>query len=170
MKKDDLKTKDNIEKLSKVIEEKNKIPKEIKDRLASIKFQNIIFAFLIFAYLGAINLGMNNIPTDTYLMDLKVFSITLLIITIGIFEFAYKKDKSEFWLHGIEVMVIAVFTVYLIYFYSIYYNNFGNIVFSVATVYFIYYVAKILIMQKSTINKYKNLTDIGEIVKRKERV
>ena len=115
-------------------------------------------------------MGMSNIPTDTYLMDLKVFSIALLIITIGIFEFAYKKDKAEFWLHGVEVMIVAVFTVYLIYFYSIYYNSFGNIVISVATVYLIYYAAKVLIMQKSAINKYKNLTDIGEIVKRKERV
>ncbi|MCI8518793.1 MAG: hypothetical protein HFJ51_01335 [Clostridia bacterium] len=170
MKKEDLRTKDNIEKLGKVIEEKNKLPKEIKDKIASVRFQNIIFAFLVFAYLVALNLGRDNIPTDTYLIDLKVFSITLLVITIGIFEFAYRKDKSEFWLHGVEVMIIAVFTVYLIYFYSIYYNNFGNIVFSVASVYFIYYVVKILIMQRRTINKYKSLTDIGEIVKKKGRV
>lgn len=167
MKKDDLKTKDNIEKLGKVIEEKNRIPKELKDRIASVRFQNIIFAFLIFAYLGALNLGMANIPTDTYLMDLKVFSITLLIITIGMFEFAYKKDKSEFWLHGVEVMIIAILTVYLIYFYSIYYNNFGKIIFSIAIAYFIYYVVKIFIMQRRAIKKYKNLTDIGEIVKKK---
>lgn len=167
MKKEELRTKENIEKLGEVIKEKNTIPKELKDKISSLKFQNIIFACIILVYLGALNLGMINIPTENYLMDLKIFSIMLLIVTISIFELAYKKDKGELWLHGVEVMMISIFTLYLIYFYSIYYNDFGKIVFSVAILYFIYYAIKIVIMKRTTIKKYKNLTDIGEIVKKK---
>jgi hypothetical protein len=157
-----------LKNFGRVIEEKNKIPKEIKEKIGSQLFQNIIFAVIIFVYLGALNLGMANIPTENYLMDLKVFSFILLAITIIFFELAYNKDKSELWLHGIEIMGVSIFTVYLIYFYSIYYNTFGNILFSFAFVYFLYYAIKIIIMRRKTIKNYKNLTDIGEIVKKKE--
>lgn len=152
----------------RVIEEKNRIPKEIKEKNSSLLFSNVFFAVVIFVYLGALNLGMSNIPTENYLMDLKVFSILLLGVTIILFELAYNKDKSELWLHGIEVMGVSIFTVYLIYFYSIYFNTFGNILFSFAFAYFIYYVIKVIIMRRRTIKNYKNSTDIGEIVKKKE--
>ena len=109
MKKDDIKkrqTKENIESLGKVIEENKKIPKEIKEKINSRRFENIVFAVLILVYLFALNLGMTNIPTENYLTDLKVFSILLVFGTIILFEMAYKKDESRLWLHGIEVMVI----------------------------------------------------------------
>ena len=79
MKKEDIKRKDNIEKLSKVVEENKKIPKEIKEKISSKIFENIIYSAIIVVYLGALNLGMANIPTDNYITDLKVFSVLLLI-------------------------------------------------------------------------------------------
>ena len=170
MKKDDIKTKENIEKLEKVIEEKKSIPKEIKEKISANTFQNIIFAIIVFVYLGALNMGMINIPTENYLMDLKVFSMLLLIITIITLEFAYKKDKTNLWLHSVELMMLAIFTLYLIYFYSMYYNTFGSIVFSFGIVCLIYYAVKIFILKRKTIKDYnKKLIDIGEIVKSKER-
>ncbi len=67
-------------------------------------------------------------------------------------------------------MIIAIFTLYLIYFYSMYYNTFGNIVFSFGAVCFIYYAIKIFVLKRKTIKDYnKKLIDIGEIVKNKER-
>lgn len=167
MKKNDIKTKENIENLSKVIESKKKIPKEIKDKIISKIFENIIFAIIIIIYLGALNLGMINIPTENYLVDLKVFSITLLIITIILFELAYKKDISSLWMHGIEIMVVAIFTTYSIYMYSIYYNTFGSIIFSFSMLYLIYYAVKLIIMKRKIVKQYnKSLIDIGEIVKK----
>lgn len=170
MKKDDIKTKENIAKLEKVIEEKKSIPKEIKEKISANTFENIIFAVIVFVYLGALNLGMANIPTENYLMDLKVFSILLLVTTIIMLEVAYKRDKANLWLHSVEFMIIAIFTLYLIYFYSMYYNTFGNIVFSFGAVCFIYYAIKIFVLKRKTIKDYnKKLIDIGEIVKNKER-
>lgn len=167
MKKENTKAKENIENLSKVIEEKKKIPKAVKEKINSKRFENIIFAVVILIYLGALNLGMQNIPTDNFLMDLKVFGVILLVGAIILFEVAYKKDISTFWMHGIEVMVMSIFTTYLIYLYSIFYNTFGSIIFMAAFIYFIYYVIKILIMKKNIIKQYnKSLIDIGEIVKK----
>ena len=167
MKKEKAETKANIENLSKVIENNKKIPKNIKDKINAKRFENIIFGIVILFYLVALNLGKTNIPTENYLLDLRVFSILFLFATIILFEIAYKKDKSDLWLHGAELMAVMIFTTYLIYLYSIYYNTFQSIVFLVATVFFIYYVVKIIIMKKRIIKEYnKSLVDIGEIVKK----
>ena len=167
MKNEDVKTKDNIEKLGKVLEEKKKIPKVIKEKISSKRFENIIFAVVILFYLMALNLGMSNIPTENYLVDLKVFSVFLLFITIFLFEIAYKKDIADFWLHSIEIMTCAIFTTYLIHLYSMFYNTFGSIIFLFAAICLIYYIIKILIMKKVIIKNYnKSLVDIGDIVKK----
>ncbi len=168
MKKEDEKTKENIDKLSKVIEQKKKIPKEIKDKINAKIFENLLFVAVIIIYLGALNLGMVNIPTENYLFDLKVFGVILLIATIILIEIAYKKDKGSLWIHSIELMVLSFFTMYLVYFYSIYYNTFGTIIFLFILICMIYYAIKILIARKRIIKEYnKSLIDIGEIVKKK---
>ncbi len=167
MKKEDAKRKANIENLSKVIEEKKKIPNNVREKINSKIFENVIFGIIMLIYLGALNLGAGNIPTENYLVDLKVFGALLLILTIVLFEFAYKKDKTSLWLHGVEVMIIAIFTIYLIYLYSMYHKTLGNIINTVAMAYVLYYVIKTLLERRNTIKNYNNsLRDIGEIVKR----
>lgn len=157
----------NIEQLEKVIEEKKKLPKSIKEKISSKIFENTVIAAIIIIYLAALNIGMNNIQTDMYLMDLKVFSIMLLITTILLFEYGYKKDNGELWLHGVEIMIIAIFTLYLIYLYSIYYLSYGTLLVSVGIIYVIYYIVKVLITNKRIKKQYKeSLKDITEIVKK----
>ncbi len=101
--------KKNIENIEKLIQEKKKIPKNVKDKINARVFENMVFAAIILVYIVALNIGMGNIPTDTYIMDLKVFSILLLVVSIIIFELGYKKDNALLWLHGVEVLVIRNF-------------------------------------------------------------
>ena len=167
MKREERKRKDNIEKLTKEVEEKKKIPKEVKEKINSKVFENMILAAIIMVYLVSLNFGMTNIPTDTYRTDLKVFSILLLIITIMIFEWGYKKDNESIWLHGVEVMILGVITLYLIYLYSMYYSTYGTLILSIGIIYLIYYAIKIVIIQKRIEKEYiKSLNDIGEIIKK----
>lgn len=117
MKKENTNAKENIENLGKVIEEKKKIPQKIKEKINSKRFENIIFAVIILIYFGALNLGMANIPTENYLNDLRVFAISLLVVTIILFELAYKRDIGDFWIHGVEIMIVRnnydLFNVYV---------------------------------------------------------
>ena len=167
MKKEERKKNENIEKLGKVLEEKKKIPKSVVEKINSKVFENMIIAAIIMVYFVALNLGMSNIPTENYIMDLKVFSIMLLIITILIFEFGYKRDNESLWMHGVETMALGIFTLYLIYLYSIYYATFGPLIISAAIVVLVYYAIKIAIIQRRIEKEYKkSLTDIGEIVKK----
>lgn len=159
--------KKNIENLEKVMEQKKKIPKEVKDKINAKRFENVIAAVIVLIYLAGLSMGMANIPTDTYITDLKVFTVMLLVVTIITFEYGYKKDNGYIWLHGIEVMIMAIFTLYLIYLYSIYYSTYNTLLMSVGVAYLMYYVVKIIITNRRMRKNYsKSLTDIGEIVKK----
>lgn len=159
--------KKNIENLEKVIEEKKKIPKEVKEKINSKAFKNIAIAAIIIVYLAALHFGMINISTDMYITDLKVFSIILLVATIFIFEYGYKKDDGEIWIHGVEVMIIAIFSLYLVYLYSIFYAKYGMLILSAGITILIYYAIKIIITQRRIEKEYiRGLTDIGEIIKK----
>ena len=158
--------KKNIEKIEKELEEKKKIPKSVREKINAKVFENIIIAAIIMVYLVALNLGMSNIPTDTYIMDLRVFSIMLLAISLIMFEYGYKKDNSEVWLHGVEVVVIAIFTLYLIYLYSMFYWAYWTVLSCMGIVYLTYYAIKILAVQRKIETEYKkSQRDIIEIVK-----
>lgn len=84
--------KENIEKM---IAEKNKLPKEVKDKINSKVFVNVVFAVVIMVYLGALNLGMGNIPTDNYLTDLKVFGMLILVRNDNCFRNCVQKGKGR---------------------------------------------------------------------------
>lgn len=161
------KEQENIQKLEKVLEEKKKIPKDVKNKINAKIFENLIFAVLMLIYFTALRLGMSNIATENYIMDLKVFSTLLLILSIFIFEYAYKKDKDSMWLHGMEIMVTSIFTLYLVYMYSIFYSTYSEIISFASIILLGYYIVKVLITNKSMKRKYiKSLGDIGEIVKK----
>lgn len=112
MRREERRKKDNIEKLEQELEQKKKLPQEVKEKINAKIFENVVILVLIMVYLVSLNLGMNNIPTDNYIMDLKVFSIMLLIVSIMLFEFGYKKDNESLWLHGVEVMIVR--SIYII--------------------------------------------------------
>ena len=87
--------KKNIENFEKVIEEKKKLPKSERDKINAKAFENLIIIAIIIIYLISLYFGMTNSPTDMYITDLRVFSIMLLMTTIIILEYAYKKDKRR---------------------------------------------------------------------------
>lgn len=158
--------KKNIEKLGKELEEKKKLPKEIREKINSKVFINMAILALIIIYFAALNFLMGNIPTELYINSLQVLSIMLLIITLIVFEYGYKKDDGEIWMHGVEVMIIGIFTIYLKYLYSIYFARYGIVLLIAGIVFLIYYAIKILLIQRRVEKEYnKSLTDINEIVK-----
>ena len=159
--------KKNIENLKKEIEEKKKIPIDVKKKINFNAIKNLAILSIIIVYLIVLYFGMNRIQTDIYLMSLRILSGILLLTAIIIFEFGYKKDNEEIWLHGLEILIVSFFSLYGIYFYSIFYSNYGKVVLTAGISFLIYFAIKIIIIQKRLEKKYKkSLTDIGEIVKK----
>lgn len=156
------------EALEKEIEEKKKLPKEKIIEINTKIFQNIMLAITIMLFLLFINLGYRNIGKEAYITDLKVFSISLIIITIILFEKAYKKDSGQWAIHGIEVFVLSVLTLSFPFIVSTLPEQFMLIVGCISFLFGIYYVGKSIIINiKEKRSYFKNNSDIKQITKNK---
>lgn len=156
--------------LGKEIEQKKKIPKEIKDVMNKRIFRNLIFAILVILYFIFLNLGFSNIEKSIFNQDTAVFAITSLAISIVLFEKAYREEKGYLAIHGIEVLAVALFTLFIPYTYFYFDSTIVKVVMLVPMYFAVYYIVKSAIIFIQTKNKQKNkISDVKEIVKKETR-
>lgn len=158
---------ENIQKIGDVIKNKNKITVETSKKIKAKIFENLIIAILFALYFYFIYLGSQNIEANVFLTDLKVFSFGLLIIAIILFEYSYRRDNGNLCIHGIEILILAIITLFLIYIYSLYINRtFSLIITSISILSIIYFMIKsIIIFFKIENADFKSKNDIKEIIK-----
>lgn len=156
-----------LEEIKSTLNKKNKIPKEKLEEIYGLIFKNIAIAAVIMVYFIFLNLGQMNIKTDIYQTDLKVFSITSLLISIVLFEKAYKKDSGEIAIYGIETLILAIITLTLIYINLMFSSRYVFIVNSISCIFAIYYLIKSVVIY---IKKRKKcyIDDMKEIINKEE--
>lgn len=153
--------------LEKEMINKKKIPKEVENKINNKVFENILIADAVMAFLYFISLGSLNIETPVFITDLRVFSVTLIVLTIILFEYSYKKENGNICIHGIESLILAIVTLLFTYLYTIYFNDFYLIVSSVSFLFGIYYVGKSILIYLKMRKKYlESINDITEIIKK----
>ena len=108
-------------------------------------FKNILYAIIVILYFILIIMGYNSIEQNVFITDLKVFSMTLLIATICIFENAYKKDSGKLTVTGIEFLILSICSLLSIRAYMVFNNKFVSLVTSFALLFAIYYVGKAIV-------------------------
>lgn len=159
---------ENIAKLESELKNKKDIPQKEEKKIYKKVFANIIIAIIIIIYFYLINLGSSNIETNVFIVDLKVFSMALITFTIILFEYSYKKELIYICIHGLESFFLAVITLFLVYGYMLYIDQFNMMVATAAFAFAIYYLIKAIIIYIKMRKKYiKNLNDINEIIKKK---
>ncbi len=164
-----IRKRDNIEKISEVIENKKVILKKEQDKINSKIFENIAYAIIIMLFFYFIILGSINISPESFLTDLKVFSILLVIFFIFLVEKSYKKSDKNLCIHGIEILFVAISTLSAIYIYSLFVHRFKMIVALISFGFGIYYILKSIIIYINLRKKYyKEENDIKDIIKKEK--
>lgn len=159
--------KENIENLEREIKTKKELPIDVEEKINKKIFENVVIADIVMIFLYFIGLGSLNIETNIFLTDLRVFSIGLIVFTIILFEYSYRKENGNICIHGIECLILAIFTLLSIYLYTLYFKKFHMIVASVSLLFAVYYVGKSIILYKKIQKQYINgLNDINEIIKK----
>lgn len=187
-KKEEVKNKDEkmpvVEKWEKNIltikeqEELETIEKEIKSKqiesqgkmsiiYASV-FKNILYAIIVILYFILLIMGYNSIEQNVFMTDLKVFSMTLLITTICIFENAYKKDSGKLTVTGIEFLILSICSLLLIRAYMVFNNKFVSLVTSFALLFAIYYVGKAIVCYVNEKKQVRKEVRDTNIINKKE--
>ena len=109
--------------------------------------------------------GFINIENSVFLVDLKVFAVSILAIAIGVFEYAYKKDSGKIAIYGIETLILAFAMLAFIYLDIMCHSNFVIITVLITYTIAIYYTVKsIIIYQKMKKQYYIN--SMKEIIKK----
>lgn len=158
-----------IEKIEREIDEKTKLPNEVKDRIKREVFTNIVVAAVIVTYFIFIVLGSIGSIKNVRVIDLNIFSMIFLGIAIVLFEIAYRKDEGSFAMYGIESLLIAIFTLFLPYIiFEL--DETHKKYYLLASIYIAaYYILKSIYIATRTRAKYMNsISDVKEIVKKEK--
>ena len=158
--------KSSIDKIESDIKEKTVLPKNIKETIKKEVFINIVIAITLMVYFAFIVLGSIGAIKNVRSIDLNIFSLLFLGISIFIFEVAYKKDSGSLAIYGIESLIVAIFTLFLPFIIFELDETYKKM-YLYANIYIsIYYVIKSIFISIKTKSKYMNsISDVKEIVK-----
>ena len=160
---------DKADKATQIIDEKRKLPEDLKGKLDNYTFINLMISIALMIYMLAINVLYLNEPIQIFSTSIKVFAMLLIIIDVAIFEIGYRKDSIKIWIHGFELLICSILVLSLQYVY-LYANSIAKNIFMLLPVFYsIYYVAKIIVEHIIETKKYRNnLSDVKELVKDEE--
>ena len=101
--------------------------------------------FIVLYYLALI-IGIQKVSVIQFIIGLKVVIMLEAIITVILFETAYKKDDIEYTFYGMEILVVGISTTFLLNLVNKQ-NDILNIVLAVIVICFtLYYLGKILVL------------------------
>ena len=128
-------------------------------------FENIIIAVAIMLYFIIINFSYYRVEEIKIQIGLKIVSMIILLLSITVFEIAYKKDSGKIAIHGIEILVLAIHALSIMQVVEIAKIKFTTYILISNYTFAIYYILKSGILYTIEKKKYlESLSDIKEIV------
>lgn len=145
--------------------------KEVNEKYLKEIYLNVLKAIIIILYFFVLNLSYENVSIEHLEIGIKIFTIIFLFISIYIFERAYKKDDDNLAIQGIEILVLATYTLTTDYITKKFNFNFKSYSLVAAYILAIYFILKcIIIYTKGRKEISDELSDIKEIVKKSEPI
>ena len=151
--------------IGKEFDTKIKIPKDVKNRIYTRLFKEFCIAILTVIYFIFVNFGYSKLSQMVFTNVLYCFSGALIASTVVLFEVSYRKVNEAIGLHGVEMLILSVISLFMPY---VYFHRGKTVMmlYSLMGLYIgIYYAVKALVVYVKEIRKYKNsLSDVKEIV------
>ena len=161
-----------MEKTTKMVEEiteKRKMTQEVKNEINKRIFFNCLVAIGIMLYICVIDVVYIYSETKIINIALKIFSMIFIFLTVGVFEFAYRKDSGRIAIVGIELLVFSVIVLYIPQIYTNIDKAFCQVLTFTPIFCAIYYITKSILIYIKSEKKYQNnLSDVKEIMKDEE--
>ena len=152
------------------IEEKRKLPQDVKEKIKTNIFHSLVAAVIILAYLAAINVLYYTFEQNVFEYYMKYFALGIIIVTVLELELAYRKDSKKLWLIGVELLACGILSLYIPYIYIHTTAYLRNCVMILPAGLLIYYAFKSMIIFKQNQFKHRNnLSDVKELLNDDER-
>ena len=147
------------------IEEKRKLPQNVKENIKTNIFHNLIAAVIILAYLAAINVMYYSFTQDIFEHYMKYFALGIIVITVIDLELAYRKDSKKLWLIGLELLSCGILSLYIPYIYLHTTDYLRNCVMVLPAALIVYYMFKAVVIFKQNQFKHRNnLSDVKDLL------
>ena len=153
--------KKEMEKLEKLNEEK-KLTKEVKEKIRKKAFNNFLIAADIILFFIILVISARNIEENITLIIYRISSVIFLILTLIVFETAYKKDDDELAIHGIEMLVVSIVTLLTPYIFIKKTKILTSFVGGYTAAYYI--LKNLIIYRKEKAKFLKEQSDIPQII------
>ena len=149
------------------INEERKLSEEVKVNIEKKVLKNFLLATGILLLFVVLKLMAINLDKQLASLVFKEISIGLFVITLFLFESAYKKDDDNLAITSIEIFLLSIVTLLTPYILI----SRTSIYTSIIGVYFtVYYSIKNLIIYRKDKNEYLNKkNDIAEIIKKESQ-
>lgn len=151
--------------LPDIIKIRKVLPFEVKKKIINNTFFNFIMCIIMVVITLIINVSFNKLLISDFERYIDIIQIFGALISVGIFEVAYRKDSGIIGIYGIEFLIFSIFTLYVPYMYI----TKANIVFMKKVIigFAIYYIIKSLWTLIHIRFSYlkDNISDIKELVK-----
>ena len=137
---------EHLEKIAKEIDDNKS--KSITKREIKYKniIRNILIAICIIIYFALLLFGKERIVTIDYIKIIKTVIVIDVLVSILLLEISMKKDNINIGIHGIEMIFVGGFTVYILELFNTENNNI-NIYFSIFIgITVVYYIVKSIIL------------------------
>ena len=157
---------DNSKLMQLEIEEKRKLPKNLKDKISTKIFQDLIVAVIIMAYFCTVNITYYKLENYKFEEYMKYFALAIILFTVISFEIAYRKNSINIGIIGIELLSCGILTLYIPYIFLHTTSALRVSIMILPVFLVVYYGIKSIIIFKQNQFKYRNnLSDVKEIVK-----
>lgn len=162
--------KDVVKKIEQEINEKTKLPDEIKNKRRKEVFVNLMIAILIILYYIFLITGSAGTIKNVRTIDFNIFSILILALAIYLFEVSYRKNSGRLAMFGIESLVVAMSTLFLPYVIFELDEVHKKYYLMISVYIAIYYVIKCIYISIKMKKEYeKQVSDINEIIKKDKK-
>ena len=109
-------------------------------------FENILIAVAIMIYFILINFSYYEVSSTNLILGLKILSIVVMCVGIIILEIAYKKDNGKIAINGIEMLILAGYTLSIVHVITIKKISFTHYILISSFAFAIYYILKAVIV------------------------
>ena len=156
--------------MNRELEERKKLPEELKNVIDTATFYNIIMSIAIIIFIYCLNIAFKFLDVETFKTDMKIVAMLLLTGTIIIYEMGYKKDSGTLAITGIEMMVLSIIVLYMPFAY-VHESDVVKLCIMLTSLFFsIYYVLKLIFFYFHILKVHKDsLSDVKEITKKEEK-
>ena len=156
-----------LDKIEEEIKRQTELPEERKNKINKRIFPNILIAIGIVIYFIFVISGYQWLDKLTYLRVQQVYSIVTIVITIIIFEIAYKKDSDYITCYGIEFLILSICSLITINIALNFPEKYVPIINSISMLFSIYYIGKTIYfyrkMRKKALRKVSDINKVGRM-------